>query len=99
MTKKLEEGQVRLDVKIDKVIDANNRQDVHLAKINEVLDINTRSLEHHVKRTDTLETHVTILEKSLIEHLAFVKGAIYIIGVSGGLVTLVLGILKTLGKL
>ena len=88
---KVDEKLTRVYDKLDIIVEHNSKQDIGMAKITEILDINTQSLKEHMKRSDTLEKHVSLLEKSLIKHLSFVRGACWVMA---GIITVATALSK-----
>lgn len=92
----------RIEVKVDKVIEVNNRQDVHLAKLSTIAEQNKVILDEHMARTAANERHIKMteertfkLETKLEKHLSFLTGVIKVFSV---LVTVV-GVLGGLAKM
>lgn len=71
----------RLEEKLDKIVD-------DISEIKTTLAINTASLETHIKRTEIAEENISKIQediKPIKSHVAFVKGAMWALGVTGGI--------------
>lgn len=84
----------RIEYKIDKIQDDLNG-------IKEVITKNTADIAHHIKRTDLAEQALDILRADITpvkNHISFIKGALTIMGLIGGLIMALhqLGILQKL---
>lgn len=71
----------RVEVKLDKIQD-------DISEIKEIQARNTADIEHHIHRTDLAEQNLELLKeeiKPIKSHVAFVKGAIWALGVAGAI--------------
>jgi len=97
---------IDLDGKMDKIVDLSNEQNIRLTRIETIIERNADVLKEHQRRSIANEKRVETVEKSLISvqcsidsHLQFIKGSIKLFGGLLGLISISLGILKTLQSL
>lgn len=95
----MKEDIVRLELKVDKVIEVNNRQDVHLAKLSTIAEQNKEILDEHMARTAANEQRIELVERSIDKHLSFIQGAIKIAGLIFGTIVTIIGVLGGLVKM
>lgn len=70
----------KLEDKLEKLVECMNRQEVHLGRLSVITDKQEQNLVEHMKRTEANEERLTLMENTLLEHLSFVKGAVYVVG-------------------
>jgi hypothetical protein len=78
----------KIEDKIDKIIEVNNTQNIHLERLAQQLERNTDSLIIHEKRTQINQERLDNFEDKFMLHLnkfdghiSFVKGAVWVLGV------------------
>ena len=83
----------RLEDKLDELIRTTNQQQINLEKLGFITEKQQEILDHHIKRTDVSEARILQVEKALLKHLSFIKGAIWVFGLAAG----TLGVLSKMG--
>lgn len=78
----------KIEDKIDKIIEVNNTQNIHLERLAQQLERNTDSLIIHEKRTQINQERLDNFEDKFMLHLnkfdghiSFVKGAVWVLGI------------------
>lgn len=91
--------------KLDKILESLDKVKDDMSDMKVTMAANTATLEVHVKRTDLAEENINQLRTNITEelkpiksHIAFVKGAIWALGITGAII-LGLGELGILSKI
>ena len=100
----MEEGdwKLRIEKKLDLLTTENSKQNITLGKMEVLFEKNTEILQEHQRRSlaserrlDVVEKTVEHTDKKIASHLAFLRGAIWFVGI----ISTVAGISLTINKL
>lgn len=83
-----------LDKKLDHVIEVNNRQNIHLERLSVITAQNQEILNEHMRRTALNEGRIAQVENKLVNHLGFLKGAVWILGSIGTAIGAIIALIQ-----
>ena len=97
--KDLKERMTRLEIKVDKIEEVNQSQNDCLTRIESnqgiskvIQENNLESLKEHIKGSQANSSRLRIMEDKSIKNAAFIKGSIWVISVSWGLLLVCVGL-------